>query len=153
MLTLIYTYFSLTLLNPKLDNWSAIKKAVSITQISEKYDVNWKLITAILFQESSLQDDPQGCLRGHCGPDKGIGQVRISVWQKELNLNVKQLLVDSDYAIKTTGKIINYYKKRFGKKELKWYSRYHSSKTYFRRIYEKKIVNHINKIDKFLANY
>lgn len=121
---------------------------VALDNYSEKYNICWKLATAIFFQESSLLRDPQNCYKkpANCTGDRGISQINYRVWGKLLKIDKKRLLLDVDYAVHKGFKVLKIYKERH-KNEQNWYSRYHSGTPRFRKAYEKRILKILEKIE------
>lgn len=142
----LYIQKALLKLQPKLQNSQQL--ALAIEKQATKHSIDWKLITAIMFQESSLRLDPQNCLAKskRCQGDYGIGQVRYSVWKTELNLDKERMLTDLDYSVKVSVKVLADYKRRYSKKEANWYTRYHSGTPEHRANYAKKIYKVYEKI-------
>lgn len=134
-------------LQPKLKKSEQLAKAIE--KQSEKHGLDWKLVTAIMFQESSLRLDPQNCLdkSTRCQGDYGIGQVRYKVWKSHLNLDKKRMLTDLNYSVEMSVKVLADYKKRYGKRELNWYTRYHSATPIHRANYADKINKAYAKIN------
>lgn len=110
--------------------------ARAIHKSSKKYNIDWRIITAIIQQESTFQKDPQECLtsKKHCA-DLGIGQINWHTWATPLSLNRKRLLTDINYNIDVMGHILSIVKKGH-EKDTRWFSRYHSFKPSTRRVYE-----------------
>lgn len=113
--------------------------AVAIDAESLRYGIEWKLLLSILNQESSLRKDPQGCLRNKasCTGDYGIGQVRKGIWDRAegMRFDGRLLLTSYAYAVAASAKVLNEYKKQYSRKELDWFTRYHSNKPEFRNDY------------------
>lgn len=99
-----------------------------------------------------MRVDPQNCLKQpeKCTGDYGIGQINGRVWKEALNLDTKKLKTDPKYAIMMTAKILANYKKRYGNKELNWYTRYHSGTPSKRADYQARLNKAFEKINDFL---
>lgn len=113
---------------------------------TEKHKLDWRLVTAIFFQESSLHLDPQNCKTNSC-KDFGLGQVRIHVWDQVFDIDQKRILHDVDYSVYISVKVLADYKKRYGAKELNWFTRYHSNKPELRFVYMQRLNGAFNKIN------
>lgn len=135
-------------LQPKLSDKEVESIATTISRNSAKTGIDWRLVVAILFQESSLRLDPQNCKVNftRCN-DMGIGQVRYSVWGKELKIDKKRMVTDLEYAIGKTYKVLVHYRERYGHKELNWYTRYHHGDPGFRFEYMKRLNKAYAKIN------
>lgn len=141
-------YKVITNLQPALTDQKAAKLADAISRYSEEFGIDWKLSVAIMFKESSLRMDPQNCKVNFtkCN-DMGIGQVRYSVWGKVLNIDKKRMVTDVDYAVRKTFKVLHDYKSRYGKKELNWFTRYHSATPELRYAYMQRLNHAYAKIN------
>jgi hypothetical protein len=141
-------------LQPALTKEKSRKLAKALERETDKHDIDWRLVIAIMFQESSLRVDPQNCLANpkRCTGDYGIGQVRYSVWSKQFNIDKKRMMTDLDYSVKVSVKVLADYKVRYGKKELNWYTRYHSGTPQYRAVYMAKINKAYHKINKHLLS-
>lgn len=115
-------------------------------------DVDWRIYLAILYQESSLRTDPQNCLKkpANCTGDYGIGQINFKVWGKKLNLDAKRLKTDRKYALDASISVLEVYKAKYAKKEINWFTRYHSSTPSFRKIYMERLNVGFSKINRHL---
>lgn len=141
-------------LQPALSQEKSKKLAKAIEREAEQHKIDWRLITAILFQESSLRVDPQNCLKNQsrCTGDYGIGQVRYKVWSKQFDIDKVRMMSDADYSITMSVKVLADYKSRYGKKELNWFTRYHSATPEHRFNYMVKINQAYHKINKHLLS-
>lgn len=98
--------------------------------------------------------DPQGCMKvkKRC-KDYGIGQLNYKIWGKHLKLSRVRLLTDVDYAVESSVKVYMYYKTRYAKKELDWFTRYHSGTPKLRYRYLKYLNRGFKKINLYLGAY
>lgn len=135
-------------LQPKLSDKEVETIATIISRNSAKTGIEWRLVVAILFQESSLKIDPQNCKVNftRCN-DMGIGQVRYSVWGKELKIDKKRMVTDLDYSIGKVYKVLVHYRNAYGHKELNWFTRYHHGNPSFRFEYMKRLNRAYAKIN------
>lgn len=135
-------------LQPKLSDKDAEAIATIVSRNSAKTGIEWRLVVAILFQESSLKIDPQNCKVNftRCN-DMGIGQVRYSVWGKELKIDKKRMVTDLEYAIGKVYKVLGHYREKYGQKELNWFTRYHHGDPSFRFEYMKRLNRAYAKIN------
>jgi len=132
----------------------SLQLAQAIQTQAKINNLDWRLIVAIFFQESSLSIDPQGCLasKKRCTADYGIGQVRAKVWEKAFPIDRKKLMSDVHYSVQTSVKVLTYYKMRYAQKELNWFTRYHSGSPIHRATYMKNLNKAFAKINKHLKD-
>ncbi len=135
-------------LQPNMNRYQNRMLAKVIHENSTRTGIDWRLVVAILFQESSLRLDPQNCKVNftRCN-DMGIGQVRYSVWGKTLKIDKKRMVTDVEYAIEQVYAVLSHYKLQYGKRELNWFTRYHSGDPEFRAIYMRKLNRAYAKIN------
>lgn len=131
--------------------------ALAVQTESRRYGFEWKMFLSILNHESSLRKDPQNCLRikQNCTGDYGIGQVRKGVWDKMpgMSFDGHRLLTEYSYAIGASAKVLNYYKLKYQKKEMNWYTRYHSNTPEYRAAYMLMLNKNFEKINQHLDVY
>lgn len=141
-------------LQPALSDEDAEVISEEITQASEDLGVRWEVILAILFQESSLKLDPQGCLhkKGRC-KDYGIGQVNFNTWGTKFGWDRVRLLRDLRYSLKASFQVLGHYKKEYGKQEFNWFTRYHSGTPSFRGNYMQALNRRYARINTFLDGF
>lgn len=133
---------------------SSIALAKAIIKHSKRTKVDKVLMLSIMYQESSLKLDPQGCFKDKkkCAPDYGIGQINFKTWGKFLNLDKNKLLTNVDYSVWATSEVLRIYKKQYSK-EKDWHSRYHSKTYHLRYGYYKLIEKGYNKIITYTRGY
>jgi tRNA A37 N6-isopentenylltransferase MiaA len=85
-----------------------------------------------------------------CTSDFGIGQVRAKVWQKAFPLDRTKLMTDVDYSVSMSVKVLADYKRRYAKRELNWFTRYHHADYEFRTAYMQRLNKTFAKINKHL---
>lgn len=133
-------------LQPKLGQ-NRDKLALAIWNNSQKTGIDWRLAVAIFYQESSLTLDPQNCLKTNKCNDLGIGQVRYSVWGRELKIDKTKMLTDVNYAVSKSFDVLHYYKSQYADRELNWYTRYHSRTPEHRALYQHRLNHAYSKIN------
>lgn len=123
------------------------------------------LVTAIFAQESGYSLKARNCVKGwrgesyaekfsrcrmqkECGPDikqfiedrvcsdYGIGQINYRNIIK-LKMDVQRLATDLTYSVRNSVKILCNFKRRYGKKDINWWSRYNARNKIKRREYTK----------------
>lgn len=126
-------------LKPKINIKYSLTLSSTIDRVTEKYNLNPTLFTAIIFQESSFRLNAQG------GNDFGLGQINFKTGEHYCP-QIDRLLVDMHYNLDCSAKILADFKKWYGKKEKNWWTRYNSSSKVFRERYEKRVNYHKEKI-------
>lgn len=131
---------------PNISKKYAMKVSNAIHQAARKFNVDKKLYTAILAQESMYSVGAKNCKKGLDAQnrpvsvcfDYGISQIN---WRtaKRYELNLDSLTSDLKYSIEAGARILRDFKKRYGKKELNWWTRYNSSTEKHRLEYERKV--------------
>lgn len=140
-------------LQPKMSANNALKLAKIVSRLSAEYDIDYKLSLAIMFQESSLRLDPHNCkVNLTACNDMGIGQVRYSVWGKELKIDKVQIVTNLEYSVKMHYEVLRDYKKRYKNKELNWFTRYHSNDSTLRYEYMQRLNKVYHKINTQLSD-
>jgi len=132
---------------PKLNKSKKIVIAKAIHEISSSYKIDPKILIAIVDAESEFDNSkvsPTG--------DYSVAQINLKVWKNGFQkigypkLDVKRLKVDEAYAIMKMSQILKSLKDRFGKKDKRWYARYHSHTPKFKNIYYVKLEKRMIKI-------
>jgi soluble lytic murein transglycosylase-like protein len=128
----------------------SISKAIATNAI--KYNIDWRIMTSIISQESRFRTDPQNCIvKKHC-PDLGMAQINYRTWKEPLNLNRNKLLTDINYNIGTMSKILSQLHNKYGK-DKHWFTRYHSFSNDRRIIYQKHIHRQFMQISSYSHGY
>jgi len=133
-------------LQPANDLPEAYAIAKAVQTHADASGLDWKLIVAILAQESSLLRDPQRCYEGHRCTDLGIAQINWKTWAEPYALERDRILIDPDYAIGVMAKILTHYRDTYGAKERHWFSRYNSATASYRALYQEKVLAKYAKI-------
>jgi hypothetical protein len=111
-------------------NATTEKIAKAIYQESEKHDINYKLMTALIMAESSFHTKANH-KNSNGTTDISIAQINYETWSVELHrvkkitLDKKKLQTDYVYAIQMMAEVMNVYKER-KKNSKEWYGYYHS---------------------------
>jgi soluble lytic murein transglycosylase-like protein len=117
--------------NPRIDKQYAARLSQKIHKAAKKYEINARIYTAILAQESMFRS-------GAINPkskDYGIAQVHHKT-AKAYGFDIDRLTNDTKYSIKAGAKILGDIKKRYSHKEDTYWSRYNSSNPERRERYE-----------------
>ena len=124
-------------INPNFRNTIAnnIQRAIA------EYKVEPQIIVALIDTESNFHSDKISTTG-----DLSIAQVNTRVWNKEFErmklplIDEKKLTsTDQSYAIKTMAQILHILKSRYGKKDRRWYARYHSNTKRYKHEYLRRI--------------
>lgn len=144
---------SIKYVQPDLKDQEASVITSALLKHSSYYKLDWRIMAAIVAQESSFRKDPQDCLhiKTKCA-DLGIAQINFFTWGKELKLDRKKLLTDVSYNIETMAKILSRLKETYGK-EPKWHTRYHSFTNSHRKTYADFIYHKYLKISSYAKGY
>lgn len=134
-------------IQPKLANKKKLTIAKAIHEISETYKIDPKILIAIIDAESEFDNSkvsPTG--------DYSVAQINLKVWTNGFQkigfkkLDVKRLKTDEVYAITKMSQILKSIKDRYGKKDKRWFARYHSHTSKYKNIYYVKLEKRMNKI-------
>ena len=135
-------------LNPHISEKDADKYGKLIEDYSVRYGIDWKIIVAIIYQESNFKLDAANCSNSGC---QDFGMVQINFRNiKRLKLNMGKLLTDPEYNIFAMSEMLIDLKKRFSKKDKRWFARYHSSTPSFKSIYYRMLKKHFKDIERIL---
>lgn len=105
----------------------------SVDKYSKVFNIDRKLILAIIQVESNFKVNSKSNTK-----DYGLMQLN----HKSMNVfcnNKKRLISDIDYSIMCGVAFLSKIKKKYGRKEIYWWARYHSSTPIHRDRYIKKI--------------
>ena len=122
--------------NPNIDIIEAKKIANYVVKHTSKFHINPKILSAILAQESMYNNKAKNTTN-----DYSIGQINI-VSIKQYKFDRSKMMLDVDYAISCSAKILNDIKLKHGL-EHNWWSRYHSKTRNKRIIYEKLVKKYL----------
>ncbi len=134
-------------LNPRMEKVEKIKIAELVSYTSKRYQIDPKLILAIIAIESNFNHDAVSTTG-----DLSLAQINPTVWSKEFKrlglgeLNIHHLKHNKRYALIKMGQILNELKNRYAKKDKEWYARYHSGNLKFKELYVQKLQNELEKI-------
>lgn len=130
---------------PDINDKYAVKIAKQIKKYSNLHDIDYKIISAIMMQESSYDHTAKQCRKGYTDDNKlkkvcldfGIMQVN-HVNIRKFELDLVKITTDLDYSIKAGMTLLVYTKKLHGKKK-NWWLYYHSYNKELQNIYRKKV--------------
>lgn len=127
--------------NPKLAEEVKQEVATSILKVSQKHNLDHKLMLSIIAVESSFKPAAKSTTG-----DFSIVQINYATWSVEFKriqgkvLNFQKLKKDIPYSIESMGEILSYLK-RYQVKDSLWFARYHSKTPSLKRIYAKRIFS------------
>jgi len=131
----------ISIVQPELDEKTKQRYARDIHNSSVKHNIKPQIIIALIDSESDFQYTKIS----HTG-DLSIAQINIDIWNKEFKWMKKSLIKksklttkDQGYAVDSMGRILAVLKKRYEKKDRRWYARYHSNTPTLKYSYLKKI--------------
>lgn len=135
---------------PKLKGKRGMNMSNSIFKQCTSHKVNCQIYTAILIQESRLNLKAKNCRIGMVEEivedettyverrtcfDFGISQINFKTI-KSFKFSLEKLTTNLDYSIAAGAKVLYNFKRMYGKREDKWWSRYNSSHPIHRKVYE-----------------
>ena len=118
----------IAIVQPELEKANRNTIASQISVAIKKYKVEPQIIVAIIDTESDFKADKVSSTG-----DLSVAQINVEVWNKEfIRMKMPPLIKekikhDQAYAIMKMAEIINILKKRYEKKDRRWYARYHSN--------------------------
>lgn len=123
-----------------------IQKALLLSSLivkeSNKVDINPKLFTAILMQESGYRLNAKNCKDTNEGYeiclDFGVSQINYKTILL-YKFDKKRLMTDIEYSIEAGLQVLSDFKKRYGHKEINYWSRYNTSNPKARKKYQKQV--------------
>lgn len=126
--------------HPSLDEEYSRQIASAITVVSKKHNIKADKIAAIAMQESTYQLDATNCytINGKKRCDYCMMQINDRT-AKNFGFDKKRLMTDIQYCVEAGALVLKDFKRMYGKKEAKWWTRYNSSNPEKREIYEDKV--------------
>lgn len=127
---------------PELDPESRYKIASDISYSVAKHKVAPQIMVALIDTESDFTYSKVSTTG-----DLSLAQVNVDVWNKEF-ARMKRPLIrrhdlvkkDQRYAMDVMGEILAILKKRYAKKDRRWYARYHSNTSKYK-------ISYLNKLE------
>lgn len=137
----------ISVVQPDLKESNRNRIAKSLYNTTKKYKVDPKIMIAIIGTESDFVNSKVSTTG-----DLSLAQINAEVWNKEFvrlgfnKLNSKLLKKDEAYALNKMAEILTIIKARHGKKDSKWFARYHSHTKKFKDIYSVKVEKRMRMI-------
>jgi hypothetical protein len=132
---------------PDLNDKKREQIAKALYQTSKKYEVDPKLMVAIIATESNFNNAAVSV-----SGDLSLAQINTKVWDVEFDrlglgkIDKKLLKKDEAYALNKMGKILSILKARHSKKDTKWYAIYHSRTKKYKNEYQGKVETRLRMI-------
>jgi len=127
---------------PEIDIRHAMRLSYFIVHESAKVGINPQLFAAILMQESSYQLGAKNCKDTEAGyeicTDYGLSQIHYKTVAL-YGFDKKKLTTDMEYSIKAGLRVLSDFKKRYGNKEIHYWTRYNSSNPKARKKYQERV--------------
>lgn len=139
----------ISVLNPELGPAKINDVAEKIHQAFAKYKIEPQIVVAIIDTESKFNHE----LISSTG-DLSMAQVNVDIWNKEferMNMNLiesSKLKADEAYSLEVMAQILHILKTRYGKKDRRWYARYHSKSTKHKKAYLSKLQFRLKLLEK-----
>lgn len=137
----------------KLPDRERLRFATLITLSCKKYDLDPRIMVAILKVESDFKQKAVS----NTG-DYSVAQINFKIWAKKFRqldkapLEFNRLKEDDAYAIFRMGEILHQIKLHHAKTDQFWFARYHSATPKFKNAYIKKLQIHLKKLLPFGPN-
>ena len=130
---------------------TAQKKDVAgkIHRVFSKHKIPPQIVVAIIDTESSFAQDAVST-----SGDLSMAQVNAEVWNKEFQrmnlelIDIDRLKTDEVYSLEIMAQILVILKKRYEKKDRRWYARYHSKTKKYKRAYLTKLESRMKRLEK-----
>lgn len=123
---------------PTINRKYAMKLSNLIYKITKNHNINAHSFTAILAQESMYKNK----VFNKKSKDYGIAQINIHT-AKRFGFKPKKLLNNLEYSLKAGAIILADLKKRYGKKEKYYWTRYNSFRKINREKYKKLVMRYL----------
>jgi hypothetical protein len=139
----------IAIVKPDLDEDERDEIAVQISKAIKKHKVEPQIMVAIIDTESDFQADKISSTG-----DVSLAQINVEVWSKEFcrikrkPIIKERLIADQEYALTKMAEILVIIKQRFAHKDRRWYARYHSNTTLYKKEYLHKLEIRLNMLAK-----
>lgn len=130
----------IAVVQPELDAPKREKIAGQMSRALEKHKVEPQIMVAIIDTESNFYSHKVSSTG-----DLSVAQINPEIWNSELirmkrePIDKERLKIDQEYALDKMAEILSIIKKRYEKKDSKWYARYHSNTRHHKFGYLKKL--------------
>jgi len=130
----------IAVVQPELDSDERDTIASQISLAINKHKIEPQIVVAIIDTESDFQADrvsPTG--------DISLAQINVEVWNREFirmklpPLDKEKIKSDQEYALLKMAEILSIIKKRYEKRDRRWYARYHSNTNHYKLEYLNKL--------------
>ncbi len=126
----------ISIVQPEMDSDDRDEVAIQMSKALQKHKIEPQVVVAIIDTESNFQSDKISSTG-----DVSIAQINVEVWNKEFTrmklglIDKERVKVDQEYAITKMAEILEVIKRRYSKKDRKWYARYHSNTKHYKKEY------------------
>ena len=139
---------------PTIDKGFAMRLSNILYHASRKHNIPANIYTAILMQESTYRLEAKNCHRGilvdnvqkenivKICSDFGISQIYYKT-AKLFEFSINQLTSDLEYSVEAGAIVLAEFHKRYGHREINWWTRYNSSTAVKRNIYRQLVEQYI----------
>ena len=129
------TYCQIVKNSPQIDKRYALELSKFINKVGSLYSIKPARLAAILAQESRYR---LGAIN-HVSKDYGIAQINHKTVEA-FGFDKEKLLTDLEYSVKAGAIVLSDIKKRYGHREVDYWTRYNSSKPSKREVYKKLVM-------------
>lgn len=139
----------ISVLKPRFSPEKTHDVAVSLSQALKKYKIQPQIALAIIDTESDFNQAAVSSTG-----DFSMAQVNLEIWNKEFErmkmeaIDADRLKTDQAYSLEVMAKILHILKKRYEKKDRRWYARYHSKSDKHKRVYLHKLQARMKLMEK-----
>lgn len=139
----------ISVLKPEFSLAKRTAVAKKIHKAFGKYQIQPQIVVAILDAESDFNQNAVSS-----SGDLSVAQVNVDVWNKEFErlkmmpIEVERLKADEAYSLEVMAQILHILKKRYEKKDRRWYARYHSKTQKHKNAYLDKLSTRMKLLEK-----
>ena len=130
----------IAIVQPEMDGDDRDDIASQMSKALQKHKVEPQIMVAIIDTESNFQPDKIS----RTG-DVSVAQINVEMWNREFTrmkhemIDKEKVKIDQEYALTKMAEILAIIKKRYSKKDHKWYARYHSNTKNHKKDYLNKL--------------
>ncbi|MGZ3809213.1 MAG: transglycosylase SLT domain-containing protein, partial [Bacteriovorax sp.] len=130
----------IAIVKPELDDDERDTIASQMSLAIKKHKVAPQIMVAIIDTESDFKSDKVSSTG-----DLSLAQINVEVWNKEFTrikkdpIDKEKIKIDQEYALMKMAEILEILKKRYERRDRKWYARYHSNTRHYKKEYLHKL--------------
>ena len=148
-------------MQPGLSWAEANRHAWMIYEVAEETGLDWKMLVAVTFQESSFKHfrGDRSCGLTDSGKEacvwKTFGPMHVyyTIWKEKLNLDAQRMLSDLKYGYQVGAKILLSVSTRHKATDAYWVGRYNSKTRKYKEAYAHRVFMHLNRINNKLNQW